>query len=155
MSASVFLKKMVFLTCLFFLLISSSGINPSTPVGKYGQLKVEGTTIIGQNGDIVQLAGMSFFWSQWIGKYYNYDCVKWLRDDWKCSVVRAAMAVNYKGYATFPEREQKKIEKVVDAAIDLGIYVIIDFHDHNAENYLKEAKIFFSGMAKNMAVIPM
>jgi endoglucanase len=147
-------KKIVFLFILIFIFSFSFGANPMTPVEKFGQLKVEGTNITSQNGEIVQLAGMSFFWSQWIGKYYNYSCVKWLKDDWKCSVVRAAMAVNYNGYAKHPKREQKKIETVVDASIDLGIYVIIDFHEHTAENYLAEAKTFFSEMAKKYGNYP-
>jgi endoglucanase len=154
MNLHFYFKKLMFFIILFFVFHSSYGIYPTTPIEKYGQLKVDGTNVVSKNGEIVQLAGMSFFWSQWIGKYYNYDCVKWLRDDWKCSVVRAAMAVNYDGYAKHPVREQKKIEKVVDAAIDLGIYVIIDFHEHNAENYLSEAKTFFSGMAKKYGSHP-
>jgi len=121
---------------------------PSTPVEKHGQLHISKTKILNQKGEEIQLAGMSLFWSQWIGKYYNYDCIKWLKDDWKCSVVRAAMAVGPGGYAQHPETEMKKITTVIDAAIDLGIYVIVDFHEHKAENYTKEAKIFFAQIAQ-------
>lgn len=146
--------KLTLFTILILVLNSSFGNKPVTPVEKFGQLKISGTTITGQNDEVVQLVGMSLFWSQWIGKYYNYDCIKWLKDDWKCSVVRAAMAVNYNGYSKFPRREQRKIEKVVEAAIDLGIYVIIDFHEHNAENFLPEAKTFFGEMARKYGKYP-
>lgn len=143
---------------LFIVLIIAGNISfgnkPLTPVEKFGQLKIEGSTIMGQNNQVVQLTGMSLFWSQWIGKYYNYDCIKWLATDWKCSVVRAAMAVNYNGYAKHPAREQRKIEKVIDAAIDLGIYIVIDFHEHNAENFQKEAEIFFAAMAQKYGKYP-
>jgi endoglucanase len=147
-------RKILFLSVLFFAFYPSFGIKNQTPVEKYGQLKIEGNNIYSQYGDIVQLSGMSFFWSQWIGKYYNYSCVKWLMDDWKCSVVRASMAVNYNGYAKHPKKEQRKIEKVVDAAIVLGIYVVIDFHEHNAENFLAEAKTFFGAMAQKYGKYP-
>lgn len=148
--------KSIFLFA-FFTLLSFNAVlaqQNQSPVEKFGQLKIEGTKIVGQNGETVQLTGMSLFWSQWIGKYYNYECVKWLKDDWKCSIIRAAMAVNPKGYASNPKKQQKKIETVVDASIDLGIYVIIDFHEHNAENYLKEAKIFFADMAQKYGKYP-
>jgi endoglucanase len=95
----------------------------------------------------VALRGMSLFWSQWIGKYYNFDCVKWLRDDWKCMVVRAAMAVESGGYLTNPVDEMAKIRTVIDACIDLGIYVIIDWHSHNAENQTADAVGFFTEIA--------
>ncbi len=134
--------------------ISFPASGNQTPVEKFGQLSINGTNLVGQNGEIVQLTGMSFFWSQWYGKYYNYQCVKWLKDDWKCSIVRAAMAVNHDGYSKHPEREQKKVEKVVDASIKLGIYVIIDFHEHNAENFIKEAKTFFADMAQKYGKYP-
>jgi len=125
-----------------------------TPVQKLGQLSIEGVHLVDQNGKPAQLAGMSLFWSQWIGKYYNYKCIKWLKDDWKCSVVRAAMGVGPGGYAQHPAAELKRIEKVIDAAIDLGIYVIVDFHEHNAEIYLEEAKTFFGHIARKYGTHP-
>jgi endoglucanase len=90
---------------------------------------------------------MSFFWSQWIGKYYNPSVVNWLRDDWRCTIVRAAMAVGSGGYLENPEQEKKKVVAVVDAAIAAGIYVIIDWHDHKAQENTARAQEFFSEMA--------
>ena len=147
-------RKLYLLPFFVFIIHTVWGNQPSTPVEKYGRLKVAGTNIIGQNGDTVQLAGMSFFWSPWMPEFYNYDCVKWLCDDWKCTVVRAAMAVDHAGYAKHPLKEKKKIEKVVDAAINLGIYVVIDFHTHRAENFLSEAKTFFAEMAHKYGKYP-
>jgi endoglucanase len=126
----------------------SSFLYSKTPVEAYGQLHVKGTKIVTQYGKSIQLRGMSFFWSQWIGKYYNYDCVKWLRNDWRCTVVRAAMAVESDGYLANPEVEKQKVIDVVDAAIELGIYVIIDWHDHNAQNHQSQAVSFFTEMAR-------
>lgn len=123
-------------------------LKAQTPVQKYGQLKVQGNKIVDQNNSAAQLRGMSLFWSQWIGKYYTYNTVKWLRDDWCTSVIRAAMAVDNDGYATDPETEKEKVFTVIDAAIDLGIYVIVDFHVHEANLYKTEAKTFFTEVAK-------
>lgn len=117
------------------------------PVERYGQLRVEGNKIVSEDGDTVQLRGMSFFWSQWIGKYYTPETVAWLQTDWRATVVRAAMAVDHDGYLTNPEREKNRVKAVVDAAIAAGLYVIIDWHDHEAENHLEAAKDFFGEMA--------
>jgi len=119
-----------------------------TAVDYFGALKVSGNKITGKDNTPVQLRGMSFFWSQWIGKYYNSGCVKWLKDDWYCNVVRAAMAVEEGGYLTNPDYEKKKVFDVVDAAIANGLYVIIDWHDHNATKHLQEAKKFFAEVAQ-------
>jgi endoglucanase len=143
-----------FFPLLLILLISSMSANAQTVVEKHGQLAVEGSRIVDKDGNPVQLRGMSFFWSQWIGKYYNYETVKWLRDDWDCTVVRAAMAVGQDGYATNAVAEKAKVIAVVDAAIDLGIYVIIDFHVHDAENYKTEALAFFEEMAQRYKDYP-
>ncbi len=117
-------------------------------VEEYGQLRVAGNKIVDQNGDPVTLRGMSFFWSQWIGKYYTPEVVEWLKDDWRCTVVRAALAVDHDGYLDHPEREREKIIAVIDAAIEQGLYIIVDWHDHEAENQLEEAKAFFGEIAK-------
>ena len=117
-------------------------------VEKYGQLRVQGNRIVDQSGAPVQLRGMSLFWSQWIPKYYTANTIKWLRDDWKITVVRAAMAAERGGYDSNPDAERAKVIAVVDAAIELGIYVIIDYHAHTAQNDLPRAKAFFADMAR-------
>ncbi len=104
-----------------------------TPVERHGQLQVQGNRIVDQRGEPVVLRGMSLFWSQWQPEYYNASAVRWLRDDWNINVIRAAMAVHSDGYLKHPEREMKKVEAVIDAAIDLGIYVIVDWHAHEPE----------------------
>jgi endoglucanase len=120
-----------------------------TAVENYGQLQVTGNKILGKGNTPVQLRGMSLFWSQWIGKYYNAEAIKWLKDDWRCTVVRASMGVGMAedGYLKNPEREKQKVIDVVDAAIKEGIYVIIDWHDHHAESNTEASKTFFSEMA--------
>ena len=121
-----------------------------TPIENYGKLQVQGNKLLDKNNKPVQLRGMSLFWSQWIGKYYNAEAVKWLKDDWRCTVVRAAMGVGIPedGYLKNPEREKQKVIDVVDAAIKEGIYVIIDWHDHTAEQNTEASKKFFSEMAE-------
>ena len=120
----------------------------ATVIEEYGQLSVKGSKMVDQNENTVQLRGMSFFWSQWIGKYYTNESVQWLKDDWHCTAVRAAMAIDYDGYLTNPEAEKQKVMTIVEAAIEHGIYVIIDWHDHEAENHLEESAAFFSEMAE-------
>ncbi|MDA3929785.1 MAG: glycoside hydrolase family 5 protein [Prolixibacteraceae bacterium] len=138
-----------------FIFFSACNFNQEkTPVEKVGQLSIDGVHLVDQKGKPIQLTGMSLFWSQWIGKYYNYDCIKWLKDDWKCTVVRAALAVGSGGYTTNPEKELEKIETVIDAAIDIGIYVIVDFHAHQAEFNLEAAKTFFGHISQKYGNYP-
>ncbi len=126
----------------------------SSVVEEYGQLSVQGNKLANQNGDAIQLRGMSLFWSQWIGKYYTPEVVKWLKDDWRCTVVRAALAVEHGGYLENPETEKQKIFAVVDAAIADGLYVIVDWHDHHAEDHLEESTAFFGELAEKYADYP-
>ncbi|WMJ73903.1 glycoside hydrolase family 5 protein [Cytophagaceae bacterium ABcell3] len=144
------------LILLFFLLsLQSTVYAQKSIVEKYGRLSVDGNYIIGEHGDTVQLRGMSFFWSQWKGEYYNKRVVQWLRDDWKCTVVRAAMGVDESGgYLHNAYEEKEKVERIVKAAIDQGIYVIIDYHSHHAHENPEEAKRFFAEMAKKYGKYP-
>ncbi len=125
-----------------------------TIVQKYGQLQVNGAHLLSENGDTVQLRGMSLFWSQWMPQYYNHATVKWLKNDWKCTVVRAAMGVEHGGYLENPQQEQEKVEKVIDAAIEEGIYVIVDYHAHKAHKNASAAKNFFSAIAQKYGQYP-
>jgi endoglucanase len=123
-----------------------------TVVQRHGKLSVKGNRIVDEHGQPVILRGMSLFWSQWGGQYYNADCVKWLRDDFECTVVRAAMGVGAGGYLRNPEAEQKKVETVIQSAIDLGIYVIVDWHAHEPET--AAAQKFFAQIAQKYGQHP-
>jgi len=123
-----------------------------TPVMRYGHLRTHNGNIVNQKGVPITLRGSSLFWSQWKPEFYNADVLEWLSIDWKIDVIRAAMAVDNGGYLENPIIEQKKIETVINAAIKLGIYVIIDWHTH--EMYMEEAANFFVNMTKKFKGYP-
>jgi endoglucanase len=149
-SGSVRLAALV-CTCLALV---SPGLAEETFVQQHGQLSVKGNRIVDKTGKPVVMRGMALYWSQWKGQFYNPDVVKWLRDDWHCTIVRASMAVGSGGYLTNPEREKAKVKTVVQAALDLGIYVIIDWHDHNAHRNTGRAQEFFEEMARTYGKHP-
>lgn len=119
-----------------------------TIVGHFGALQVNGRNLADSNGDIVVLSGMSLFWSQWGGKYYNSETVRWLVEDWKCTVIRAAIGVENGGYLENPQQGLLNAYAVIDACINSGIYVIVDWHDHHAEEHTSEAAQFFSAVSE-------
>ena len=124
----------------------ASVVKEKTFVELNGKLQVKGTQLMNEKGDTLVLRGVSFGWHNFHPRFYTDSCVKWLSEDWKCSVVRAAMGVDpEKGYREDPEFGKKCVSTVVDAAIKEGIYVIIDFHSHKI--HLNEAKTFFTDMA--------
>lgn len=146
--------KKHFILFLFLLLFQNAVLGQTSFVEKYGQLSVKGNYIMSERGDTVQLRGMSFFWSQWMWQYYNPGVVKWLKEDWKCSVIRIAMGVENGGYLDNPYDEKQKVIKMVDAAIANGLYVIIDYHSHEAHSNPEPAKKFFAEMAKKYGKYP-
>lgn len=118
-------------------------------VERHGHLSVQGNRIVDENGQPVHLRGMSLFWSMWMPQYYKAEVVQWLVDDWNITIIRAAMGIEHTGgYVENPDGNLQMVETVVDAAIAAGIYVIIDWHDHYAENHLSESKAFFAAMAE-------
>lgn len=147
------------LAVLLCLLAASNSLG-ATPVERHGRLSVHGKYILDQHGRHVQLRGMSLYWSQWAegSHFYNSEVISHLAKDWNCSVVRAAMGVYEThldappdGYIVDP-READKVRTVVNAAIENGIYVIIDWHTH--EIYKNEALEFFETMAREFGQHP-
>jgi endoglucanase len=136
----------------FLMLIIAAPAFASTPVERHGGLRVQGNRIVDKNGEPVMLRGMSLFWSQWQGKYYNPQVVRTLVRDWNSNVVRAAMGVHSGGYMEKPEEEMRKVEAVIDAAIREGIYVIVDWHAHELET--ESAADFFEKIARKYGRYP-
>jgi len=62
---------------------------------------------------------------------------------WKISLLRAAYGIEMGGHLENPATELAKLHQVVETAIKVGIYVIIDWHDHNAHEHVEQAKTFF------------
>ncbi len=135
-------------TALVFMLASTMIAHAApTPVEAHGALSVSGSKIVDVHGAPVQLKGMSLFWSQWGGKYYNRDAIAHTSEAWGATVVRIAMGVEMGGYLEHPEAEKARVHEAVKAARELGIYAIIDWHDHHAHKHTKEAAAFFAEMA--------
>lgn len=139
---------------LMFFMSSCSESKVSTAVEKYGQLSVSGNKIVDQNGEPVQLKGMSLFWSQERPQFYNYSAIKWLRDDWNCDITRAAMAIEHGGYLENPGLEKAKVDSAINAAIKLGLYIIVDWHDHHGQRHTAEAQKFFAEIAQEYGKYP-
>jgi endoglucanase len=137
--------KSKLLVTILLILLACNLVN-AQPVKVHGQLQVQGTTLVDKSGKPVILRGMSFGWHNFWPRFYTQGTVKWLHDDWKCNVLRAAMGVEPdRGYIKDSVGSIAIVKAVVDAAIKEGIYVIIDFHSHNIK--LNEAKVFFTQMA--------
>jgi endoglucanase len=146
---------------LFFLLIIVISFNAMSfaqmsAVEKNGSLHVESGRIVNRAGVPPQLRGMSLSWSIWQGrKYYNEKVVDWLTKDFKITLLRVSMAVQPDGgYLQQPEAQKKLVTTVIDRAIKNGIYVLIDWHDHNGYLHVKESQKFFGEMAQKYARSP-
>jgi len=133
------------------------GIPREAPVVLHGQLRVEGTRLLDASGTAVQLKGPSSMWLNWeeTGFASNRGGMEFLRDDWNATIVRAAMGIEPDGaYLTNTDEAKNDARNVIDTAIDLGMYVIIDWHDHEAEAHQDEAIAFFTEMAQQYGQLP-
>ncbi len=144
---------LIFLSISLLITQLLTGCSPSnenkTFVEANGKLKVIGSQLCNQKKEPIQLKGMSSHSISLFGRFVNLDTIKYLRDDWGITLFRAAMYTEEGGYITNPD-VKKKVQEAVQAAIDTGIYVIIDWHilsDGNPNIYKAQAKEFFKEMA--------
>lgn len=121
-------------------------------VARYGQLRIEGNRLRSETGEAALLRGMSLFWSQWQSQFYDAHTLRWLRDDWCIDVIRAPLGVHRDGYLAHPLRERRKLDRVIESAIELGIYVVADWHAHDPE--VRGACDFFARLARDYGACP-
>ncbi len=143
---------------LVCLIIFIPGLAVGQVVEYNGLLQVNGNKIVNQHNEVVSFAGNSFFWSNdnWGGeRFYNSNMVEWLKQDWRSTIIRAAMGVEDPGgYLNNPQGNKDKLTTLVNAAIANDLYVIIDWHSHHAEDYQEEAIAFFEEMATTYGHLP-
>jgi endoglucanase len=128
-----------------------------TPVATHGQLHVCGTTLCDEHDNQVQLRGVSSMWLNWESAPYaeNLDALEWMRDNWNLQVIRAAMGVEPEGaYLDDPDKARAQVETIIQNAVAAGVYVIVDFHAHEANLVQSEAEAFFSDLAQRYGHLP-
>ena len=129
-----------------------------TPVERLGQLQVTNGKITGASGVPASLAGPSLFWSNtdWgMTRFYNPAAVEYFAKDWNAGIVRAAIAGQHEGsYLDEPDANLARAEAVIDAAIANGIFVIVDWHSHQAELNIDQAEAFFRQIAQKYGHTP-
>lgn len=142
--------RKTFLTALLSLAFA---IGFAQPVKENGRLHVSGLNLVNEKNQPVVLRGMSFGWHNWWPRFYNAGTVSWLKKDWGCNVVRAAMGIEPdNGYINKPAWSKETTKAVIDAAIKEGIYVLVDWHSHHIRQ--KEAQQFFTEIAKEYGKYP-
>ena len=133
-----------------------ANIKDATANSYYGKLHVNGTLLSDKNNNPVQLKGISTHGISWFPQYINKDTFKSFRDDWNMNVIRLAMySDDNNGYSSSDENEKNNLKsliyKGIDAAKDLNMYVIVDWHilnDNNPLTNIDEAIDFFNEVSK-------
>lgn len=152
MRLSITLLFTTILTTLTFFTHAKSNI-----VTTHGNLSVKSGHIVDQKGQVVSLAGPSFFWSNtgWQGdKFYRASTVDYFINDWQASVVRAAIGFEAKGGLVSDKTNMERLTTIVDTAVAQGVYVIIDLHSHKAHEVQSEAISFFQKIARQYGHLP-
>ena len=121
-----------------------------------GKLNVVGPYLVNQEGEKIQLYGLSTHGIQWFGRYCNFDTLAAITSEFGINIVRFSMTTSEGGYCSgntlVKEQMLQDLHEGIDAATKLGLYVIVDWHmvgatdpaDKNPLTYLEESKEFFS-----------
>jgi endoglucanase len=129
---------------------------PGSIVGQFGQLRVDGAQLVNAAGAPVQLKGVSTMWLNWEQRFAeNKAGLQWMRDNWNLTVIRAAMGIEPSGaFLSNPALAKQQVKAVIQNAIDVGVYVIVDWHDHTAHMHQQQAIDFFTEIATEFGSFP-
>ena len=132
---------------------TGSSISSATPLSAHGSLHVgraagySAPTILDVHNQPYQLIGASSHGLQWYPRYMNKDTFRTLRDDWGINTIRLAVYPKEGGYLEGSQNSMDEtIQRGIQAASDLGMYVILDWHvlNYNPNDIKSQAKSFFS-----------
>ena len=149
------------LTGLVLILSRGTEKQAAVPDKAVAALHVEGTQLMAGDAPLV-MRGVSLGWHNIWPRFYNAGAVKYMASDWGVPVFRAAIGADshakadnpgiHDGFMGEPGFALDCLYPVVDAAIEAGAYVIVDWHSHVL--HLAEAKEFFSKVATRYADCP-
>lgn len=123
------------------------------------KLSVEGSQLVGEDGQPVVLRGISYGWHQIWPRFWNKESCTYFVKDWGAQVIRASLGVSrpfneemHNSYLQDPALGLRCLFEVVDAAIANDAYVIIDWHSHDI--FEDDAVKFFTQMAIKYKGVP-
>jgi len=141
---------------ILVLLLGFASFSFAGPVSVYGALKactVDGKGRICGSGlyenTAVQVKGISLGWSNtgWESSYFfNENTVNALVDGWKAEVIRVPIGYAENGGYKADASNLTRVKTAIEAALAKDVYVIIDWHSHDANNETDAAKKFFEEM---------
>lgn len=125
-----------------------------------GKLRKEGTRVVNQYGDPIQLYGVNLYHIPTLfGRVHTYETLKTLKM-YGFNLVRLPVYVAYRisapddpydpnctGYDTNSDEIKKDMDQLLEWCEELGIYAIVDFHNlghQHIEDYWNEAREFFT-----------
>ena len=145
------------------LLCAASLAVAKSPVETYGLLGVKGNAVVDSNGTAVTLRGMSFcgHFDKGCQEYWVPSVMSYVMTDWHSSVFRAPVmydnrtlsnGTTLRGYQADTTSAMIAIRRMIDAAINLGAYIIVDWHTEQIHQ--SEANTFFGTLAKTYGSTP-
>lgn len=141
------IKKCMFVFMFAFAILITSGNVCKAKGAMAPALKVKGTGIVNSRGKNVTLKGISTHGIAWFPQYVNKSCFKSFKKMGANTVRLAFYSDPGSGYSV---SDYGIVEKGVDAATELGMYVIVDWHilsDGNPDTHSAEAVKFFEHFA--------
>lgn len=122
-----------------------------TPVAANGQLAVCGVRLCNEQGEQIQLRGMSTHGTQWYSQCVTAGSLDTLAYDWDADVVRISTYVQEGGYETDPAGYTALVNRYIDLLTARGLYVIVDWHmldPGDPHVNLERARTFFTAIAE-------
>ena len=138
---------------------TKNGKKEDNPYKAHGKLAVSGTNLVDASGSKFQLKGVSTHGLTWFADFVSKDTYQYFKDSFGINLVRFAMYTDTGdsyGYCSGGNKSEieELLGKGVDAATDLGLYVIIDWHilnDNDPNMHIDDAKDFFDRISKKYA----
>lgn len=128
-----------------------------SPVALHGALHVCHRQLCDRLNRPLQLRGMSTHGLQWYSHCLTPASLDALARDWHASVMRVSMYVQEDGYASDPPGFSALAERLIDALIARGLYVIVDWHLLDPGDpmvNLARARVYFDRIARRYAGVP-
>lgn len=138
---------------------SKIGKKEDDPYKVHGKLAVSGTDLVDASGSKFRLKGVSTHGLTWFADFVSKDTYQYFKDSFGINLVRFAMYTDTGdsyGYCSGGNKSEieELLGKGVDAATDLGLYAIIDWHilnDDDPNMHIDDAKDFFDRISKKYA----